>query len=189
MNAKTHLLITFVTILFNTSCNNKLSRKNAEEQIIEKLGLPFKEKKTIEIADGTIYSHLTENKLKKYENAGLLKIKQENVGMSIRLRGGRNRPNGIRGYLTPEGKKYAASEPRKIVYSNTEEIDVYVATLHFDEITGIITNTENNTAQVEYTLIRKDITPFGRTGYNLVAGKKINQSANFTKYDDGWRIE
>lgn len=71
-------------------------------------------------------------------------------------------------------------------------INVKVAKMDFGEITGILETKETNTAVVNFTYIRKDLTPFGsikhpRSEFDLQEGK-LNSSRTFTKFDDGWRI-
>ena len=57
----------------------------------------------------------------------------------------------------------------------------------FVEVNGIVEIKELNSAEVQYTTKRIDITTFGKA-YNI-SEEVFNNSANFTKYDDGWRIE
>lgn len=64
---------------------------------------------------------------------------------------------------------------------------VKVAKIYFGQITGIIENKELNFSIVNYTLIRKDITPFGKA--LSIFEETKNETQRFIKYDDGWRIE
>lgn len=78
--------------------------------------------------------------------------------------------------LTEKGKQYLISDN-----------NVLVATIEFGEITGIIERKELNISEVNYTVKRTDVTPFGRLfGSNE---ETLNRTSTFTKYDDGWRIE
>ena len=93
-------------------------------------------------------------------------------------------------FLTEKGNQYAVSDK----YIDDEGtgfryryIKVKAAKMEFGEILGILAKKELNLAQVDYTLIRKDITPFGRIVFKLDE-KTINNSVTFAKYDDGWRI-
>ena len=47
---------------------------------------------------------------------------------------------------------------------------------------------EMNIAEVEYTLVRKSITPFGKCN-KLEKDSVIDRKATFQKYNDGWRLE
>jgi hypothetical protein len=78
--------------------------------------------------------------------------------------------------LTEEGKKY-------ITNNNT----VITSTYEFGEITGIVERKEFNTSEVNYTIRRTNITPFGRIVFNINE-ETYNRTETFTKYDDGWRI-
>ena len=80
------------------------------------------------------------------------------------------------GKLTETAKKYITSDNK-----------VIVATDEFGEITGIVERKELNGAEVNYTLKRTNITPFGRILFNLTE-TTFNRTATFTKFDDGWRI-
>lgn len=61
--------------------------------------------------------------------------------------------------------------------------------MEFGEIKGIVENPGTNFAQVEFTLLRTNVTPFGEIlmGYNS-QDQEIIKSQTFIKYDDGWRI-
>lgn len=77
---------------------------------------------------------------------------------------------------TEKGKKYITNDNK-----------VIVATEEFGEVTGIIESKESKSAEVNYTIRRINITPFGRIVFNLNE-ETYNKSETFTKYDDGWRI-
>ena len=77
---------------------------------------------------------------------------------------------------TDMGKKYVANDNK-----------VITAMEEFGEVTGIIENKESNSSVVNFTIRRINITPFGRIIFNLNQ-ETLNKSENFTKYDDGWRI-
>lgn len=105
---------------------------------------------------------------------------------------------GLGGYwfdaeLTQEGKKFAVSDEHGLkdefglVDNYNKAVTVKIAKLDFGEITGIHENKESNTATVNYTVVRKDITPFGKIGFKLQEGV-FNKTSTFTKYDDGWRL-
>lgn len=81
-----------------------------------------------------------------------------------------------RATLTEKGKKYITNNNK-----------VILATYEFGEITGIVEEKESNTAEVNYTVKRTNITPFGQLAFNMNE-ETYNRTANFTKYDDGWRI-
>jgi hypothetical protein len=167
-------------LIFMYSCkSDELSRDTAEKLIKEKFHLPSDEITPFAISDqdGTAMFH--EDEFKILESKGLLTYRK-NVFFGL---------VSLYGKLTAKGKQYAVSGEYKGTneHYNQGYINVKAATLTFGEITGILQNKESNTAKVDYTLLRKDVTPFGRIAFKLNEGT-FNKSVTFTKYDDGWRI-
>jgi len=80
--------------------------------------------------------------------------------------------------LTDEGKKYLISESSDKFVVKTCEID-------FGEITGIQKQEQFKIAEVHYTLIRKNITPFGIN----ISQQPEDRTQSFSLFDDGWRIQ
>ena len=159
--------IGFISSLF-FSCSNNLSRDVAEKLIKEKLQ---------KIESRKLYIGPTETKNQtqyvNLENLGLITIKWWHYG------GGVSDIDNME--LTEKGKQYIAGK------SDGRDFLFKVSDLDFGEITGIVEQKESNTAKVNYTLIRKNITPFG-TIFGLKEGA-FNNSITFTKFDDGWRID
>jgi hypothetical protein len=77
------------------------------------------------------------------------------------------------------------SKGKEFTLSNGQ---VITSTIEFGEITGIIQSENGNSARVEFTLNRTNITPFGRIVFNLKEDHE-NRILDFIKYDDGWRIQ
>ncbi|MFA4852676.1 MAG: hypothetical protein WC599_09180 [Bacteroidales bacterium] len=159
----TSILVLFISI-FIFSCNNgRLSRSTAEKLIKEKISKT--EVKELYLGEtqssDQVYTNL--------ENMGLISIKRYYLG-------------GISGMeLTETGKQYLIENKNR--YNKTFKI----SDLDFGEITGIVEQDGSNKAEVNYTLIRKNVTPFGKA-FGLNEGA-FNNSVIFIKYDDGWRIE
>ena len=82
--------------------------------------------------------------------------------------------------LTDEGKKYLVQDNGKSYFVNLWETDI-------NEITGIQEMKEAKIAKVDYTISNKNITPFGEIFNDK--NQITTMSANFTLYDDGWRIQ
>jgi hypothetical protein len=80
------------------------------------------------------------------------------------------------GNLTEKGRKYLVSGD-----------NFKVSRKEFGKITGIVERKELSISEVIYTEKRKDITPFGKV--LGIYEETINNSATFTKYDDGWRVD
>ena len=185
MKNKLYLIIIAILVIAFSSCSDNLSRSKAEKLIKAKYQLPKDEITDFIIWDET-FSCLSSTKwqLLDLQNKGLLTYSE--IINSYGVAG------GCKGDLTAKGKEYAVSDIYNDVDNNgvhfaDKKINVKVAKLEFGEITGIQEMKQFNTAEVSYTLVRKDITPFGEV-FKCVEGKE-NKTATFKKYDDGWRIE
>jgi len=176
--------IIFLAIILHTlSCAKaqQLTRSQAKEQIIEKLGYPKDDLLELSMEDNSIHRFTLAQILEKYAKAGLLTISQYK--------------GGVRASLTSEGEKYRSKKESR----NSWSILVKQAELHFIEITGIRTVDHSRfgggvNAIVEYTIEQKNITPFGIIGDPLgIVGELeeeiIEKRATFIKYDDGWRLQ
>ncbi|MEI7526683.1 MAG: hypothetical protein WCJ95_20210, partial [Mariniphaga sp.] len=79
----------------------------------------------------------------------------------------------------------------KIDYTESKEFNkVYVKidSIKFGEVTGILEMKEANKAEVEYSVFRNNVTPFGNIVWNYVEGEGIKKKVTFARYDDGWKI-
>jgi hypothetical protein len=72
---------------------------------------------------------------------------------------------------------------------------IKLCTIEFEEVTGIVEYKGLNAADVNCTLVRTNITEFGRMANNVdpydtdkKIKEKIGHLLNFRKYDDGWRL-
>jgi hypothetical protein len=185
------LLFLSVSCLLLFSCSKDLSRDKAKDLIIKTNGFPTYETAKInkeylklweclykmrDWEGGFIGCGAFPENLTNFQNSGLIVIGQKNI-------------EGINGWtgtlqswvvytvtLTDEGKKYLVSESDKEIEFKTCELD-------FGEITGVQTQTQVKAATANYTIIRK-ATPFG---FNVPQGTE-NRTANFSLFDDGWRI-
>jgi hypothetical protein len=173
---KSLFLLVFIIPLF-IGCSDNLNRSKAEKIIKEKFQLPNDEIRDLYVYDATLSNNFTLNLYQKLQNEGLLTFSECGEGMS-------------RGYcatLTEKGKQYAVSQEYNTDNMYIHKINVKVSTLDFGEITGIMEQKELNIAEVNYTIVRKDVNPFGRIAFDLNNGT-FTKSVTFTKYDDGWRI-
>ncbi len=180
-------MLLFFLLVFATSCSNELSRYNAKDLLIRELGYPQNESKRIIIKDGSVSKYFTIKMWSKYKEAGLLTYgdygsPQSSSGFSKVTLGGDS--YGFIAELTTEGKKYYLGNEYRS--GPTDYIDVKLANLEFVEITGIKSYPENNSAFVKYTIKRTNITPFGEL--QDLKEETIQKTANFEKYDDGWRL-
>ena len=184
MKAHKIFKIAFLIMVFPTlwSCSSdKLTRAKAEQLIKELHKFPCDEIEGF-VIESTSWTSADYSAMdfKKLAAEGILTYTYKPVGF---MGGG-----GAFATLTEEGKKYVTSDKYKDP-SNPDgmTINVKIAKLDFGEITGIIEYKESNTAVVNYTYVRKDLTPFGKIKSNFHTGPN-NFSHTFTKYDDGWRI-
>jgi hypothetical protein len=170
------LLLIFSLIIINSCSTGQLSRNEAKKQIIEKLGLPQNIEQTFYVTDGTLLHRFDNQVYEALQNEGLLTYNTD-AGS-----------NTIYATLTEQGKQYAVSSVFNTDNMYIQGINVKVAKLDFGEITGIVERKEFNMAQVEYTIVRTEITPFGRIAFKYNESPET-KTAVFSKFDDGWRIQ
>ncbi len=181
-----------------TSCQKKLERGEAKKMITERFHYPIKYNyeitksyiKDMNTQGNGVTVLLDEEKsnqkvknIEQFVSMGLLKLRQTPkrqessnflLGTTIRTW------TAVDVSLTETGKKYLVQE----------QTDVFVVKLweiHVNEITGIQEMSEQKSAKVDYTLLNKNITPFGSifSDRNNITQK----SAYFSLYDDGWRLQ
>lgn len=173
---KSFIVFLIIPILFG--CSDNLNRNEAENLIKSKLQLPKEDIRALCVYDATLSNSITRDNFEQLQNEGLLTYSECGSGLN----------SGYCATLTDKGKQYAVSEEYTTDNMYINNINVRAATIDFGEITGIIEHKEFNVAEVQYTIVRKDITPFGKIAFNIQDGM-IAESAMFRKYDDGWRIE
>jgi len=177
--------------IFLTSCQDHLSREEAEKQLTQKLKLPYPLKGAIKIE---VYSYSVEdleNQRKSFEklkDMGFINYiytppstytdSNSDDVQEIRQFG------SLIGTLTESGKIYAVSnkydDPESSSQRNgmwiqglmedphhvptDQDIDVLLATISFGEVTGIVERHEEKEAEVNYTLTLKETTPLAAAG-------------------------
>ena len=89
-------------------------------------------------------------------------------------------------HFTDKAKPYLLPTPPSDQSSNIQKVKL--ADEELLEVTGIQTETSGKEVVVEYTTAYKNLTPF-----SVLAATNFNQrpthKANFTLYDDGWKLE
>lgn len=188
----TTLLLLSMSCLLLFSCSKDLSRDKAKDLIVKKYGLPNYETSKInkeylklweclykmrDWEGGCIGCGAFPENLTQFQNNRLIVIGQKNI-------------QGINGWtgnlqswlvytitLTDEGKKYLINE-------TAQEFEFKTCDLCFGEITGIQMQEQFKVATANYTIIRKT-TPFGIN----ISQAPENRTANFSLFDDGWRIQ
>jgi hypothetical protein len=168
-------ILLVVSVIFG--CTDKLKRSEAEKMIRDKFQLPRDDIRALTVYDATLSNSLTYQSFLKLQKEGLLTFSECGAGLS-------------RGYcatLTEKGKQYAVSAVYQTDNWYVNNINVKAAKLEFGEITGIVEYKQFNTSQVNYTLVIKEITPFGILAFGLTEGS-MNKSISFTKFDNGWKI-
>lgn len=184
-----------VSMLVLTSCG-KLSRGKAKDEIIKYVHFPQKRyvklPKKYEMEhtylDGFARLNFSglekyseyETNLKNLESAGYIKLKEEDEYIDDSYFKYMNVE------LTAKGKEDLGREDKNEYLIRTFDQD-------FGEITGIVEFKALNYAEVKYTIICNNISEFGKEVGEMI-GEKINtesftSSAEFRKYDDGWRIK
>lgn len=111
------------------------------------------------------------------ETQGLLTVQRTqklgDVGKPIIQLSGKAQP-----YLLPTSERDKSINIQKVKLAEEE----------LKEITDIQMMEDGKTALAEYTTIYKDVTPFSAL-VNTDFKKEDTHQANFTLYDDGWRLE
>ena len=164
---------------------NKLSRSEAKNLIVKAYSLPRNEsvelKKTYYISQqshgwstalisGERYSD-HKRKLEELQSKGVITIGDTTFyGTDIDITSAIVK-------LTNEGKKY-------LIQDDGDKFIVKSCEVDFGEITGIQIQEQFKVAEANYTLIRKNITPFGEN----ISQRPENRRSTFSLYDDGWRI-
>ena len=169
-------IIILLSIIVLSSCSNKLSNSKAENLISEHLELPKKETWKIEY-------NLSWVGWKRYYEIYKPLVKKGLLYSNYRGR-------GLNGYLHTEPTKKAK---KYIVKNNKKEFEVELCTQKFGKIISIHEIPQMNAAEVKYTIIRTNFTPFGklyRTYWNnKPLEKSITKSIMFKKLNDGWAID
>jgi hypothetical protein len=124
-----------------------------------------------------------EKAIEQFVSMGLLKLEKtpHREETTIFLLGTTVRTwTSVKVELTEMGRKYLIKEDEKSYTVCLWETDL-------KEISGIQERPEIKAAQVEYILFNTNITPFGSIFSNQK--NEQNRTANFSLFDDGWRIQ
>lgn len=175
-----------------------MDRNEAKRMIIESKNYPIKqnheitkayikdmntEGRGVTIVLGEDDTKKEEKIIKQFQSLGLLKLEETPhreettaflLGTTVRTW------TSVKVELSQAGRKYLIKEDEKTYTVCLWETDV-------KEISGIQERPENKAAQVEYILFNTNITPFGSIFSDQK--KEQNRTANFSLYDDGWRIQ
>ena len=192
------LVTTVVTIL--CSCSGKISREKAKELIIAHEKLPktvsnyvakscsycstcSREENIATSADAILFDKMLDGKINNdmfvFTDNGnnIYDSKYTAIGKAVSL--------------TEKGKKYLLEE-------DGGSFVMKLCDITFGEITGMVIDENNKNAKVEYTLKNENITPLGdiykssglRGLINVINQTESKKyTANFIKYDDGWRMQ
>lgn len=195
---KTQIIFLFLMISILTSCQKHLDRNEAKRMIVENKNYPIKQNHEITkayikdmntegrgatIVLGEDETKKEENSIRQFEAMGLLKQEETPhreettawlFGTTVRTW------TSVKVELTEMGRKHLVNEDNNLFTVMLWETNV-------KEITGVQEKPELKIAQVEYVTHNTNITPFGS-----VFNDKNNENkrtADFSLYDDGWRIQ
>ncbi len=182
---KTLVLATLTIFCFCLfSCNDDLTRDGAKEEILKKYTFPYTESNGFEtIIDKNLSFIKGDRYINKYEKlkaAGMISIRQCPCMFSLYYCA----------EFTNEAKQYILGPEKKDKYGHvcSGVVPVKVAEVEFGEVTGIQQFEQYNSAEVTYTIRRKNITPFGELLLDLKEEGQ-QRKIKFSKYDDGWRLQ
>ncbi len=165
------LIFIFLSTILLISCSDNLSREKAETLIKDRLGLPYNEERSFRLYYENGYGI---NNIRFLEKAGLISIREIPVWMGT----------NFRVQLTENGQQYWPEHG--LIGDDQNSTPVVTSSVSFGKITGIVERKGINEAEVDFTLIRSKVTPFGKA-FKLFEGPE-NHKLIFKKYDDGWRI-
>jgi hypothetical protein len=190
------ILYLVITILLFTACGG-LSRGKAKEEIIKAMQLPQKE--TIKLNKRFLKDHQYVGGFPKVcLTIGMEKFHQYEKQLTDLQ---------AQGYITLKDDDYyndcndlytnviITEKGKKDLLSETDgQYEIRLCSIEFGGVTGIVEYKEFKAADVRYTLVRTDYSEFGKLvkSINPYGNSQdittIARLANFTKYDDGWRI-
>ncbi|MCO5247711.1 MAG: hypothetical protein M9887_02010 [Chitinophagales bacterium] len=185
-----NILVLLISIISLSACDSKnLSHKKAKELIVEAEGLPYDETTKLPkeyyirqyyeqsgfippvgLWGGAHYSD-EKDKLDQLQADGLINIEEKEREQGILIWVLMNVT------LTEKGKQYLKSE-------DEDNFTLRTSTIDFGEITGVQTYKELGGADVYYTIVRTNLTPFGK---NLSTEAK-DRLENMALFDDGWKV-
>jgi len=164
--------VTLLVIILFWSCDNgKLSNSKIEQ--ILKAEYPRYITTNIQISDHSLSPYVS-TELKLLYQKGLANYNYIPPG---------NRGYGCYGELTEVGSKYLVS------ILNRDFVRMAIAKIEFDKLISAKEIPAYNAAQVEYSEKIVSITPVGEIYNDINIGKTYKNSATFSKYNDGWRLE
>jgi len=186
--AASQILFLCTTLLILIGCSNPLNRDFARSAIIAKFNFPYEE--TGYFTFGKRDNNFEQGKLlKKLVQEELIVIKHEEPKDAftaiIMFGSGITPKQNLIG--TDKGNQYIF----KIDYTENKEFNkvyVKVDSIKFGEVTGILEIKEAKKAEVEYTIFRNNVTPFGQIVWDFTEGEVIKKKVTFARYDDGWKI-
>jgi len=161
-------------VLLSCSNNRELSREEAMNLIRQEMRYP-------KVIDYDIYCGDPEF-AKRVLDAGLEAQGLVNVQRTQKLRDVSKPIIQFSGKAQP----YLLSTPEKDKAINVQKVKL--ADEELQEVTGVKITNDGKSAVAEYTTTYKNVTPFS-TLVNTNFKEKDTRTANFSLYDDGWRLE
>lgn len=161
------------------SCSKKLDRETAKKAIIEKFQYPYEE---IGCFTYGMYKNtkLQNDTIELLTGAGLITMELDGEKT--------DQMTQVRQMAIPTEK--CEDLFRIDNYRMNEEITkqyVSLDSIMFGEVTGIL-EIDPKKVEVEFSIIRKNVTPFGLYLYDMKMNEILKKKTIFSKYDDGWRI-
>jgi len=168
------LNLCFVAMLFTSCASEKLDRETAQTLLLDQKAYPKILDEEIYTADPEDAKRILDSGL---ENEGLLIVQRTQSFMDI------GKPlvsftDKAESYLLPITAEDKKSKVQRVKVA--EEV--------FKEVSGIQMLDGDKKAVVEYKTSYKNITPFSKLSRLKLDGENIRK-ANFSLYDDGWRID
>lgn len=170
------ILYLYLCIFLLSACTSaeKLDREKALEILQESKKFPKVVEKEIYIADPEEARRILDSGL---EQEGLLTVQRTqslaDVGKPLIS-------------FTEKASRYLLPQTEEDKRNNIQRVKI--AEQELEEVTGIQMLDDDKQAKVEYKTVFRNISPFSKLS-RIDSSKVIISTVNFSRYDDGWRIE
>lgn len=185
------LIYLSILLFILQGCSNNLSRSKAKDQIVKNLELPKVEtvkldKKYKKKHESRGFGTICLDNIKWYSEMEKILTELQSQDFITMAEEFEHRCSDLNVIvtLTEKGKNSLINE-KKSLY------EIKLCDIEFGEVTGISEYKEYNAADVNYTLKKTNYTELGKIikGSHSNEAQTINRLANFSKFDDGWRMD
>lgn len=181
--SKKNFFIFFLLFFFNCS-GDKITKSKAAKMIKEAYNLPSEGEQTFSLTVELAPDQKSEI-FERCANEGYLTYKSENIH---KWDGDMSKHTAE---LTDKGRQFATG-PVQYQPDGKASVTMKTSKVDFGEITNIKEDKENNTLEIQFTLIRKEINSFGKIALQMTEGTERlfirykKQDGAWKQYESGW---